>query len=262
LPWRENEALVWQMASNFATDAGKAAEKLRLETLPVSGWQRRRLQPAVRRAANFLLHREAIGFLYTYGYGLFRNFFRALGQRLANRGILQKPDDVFYLYLAELRQLVAGASETLEPMTLVANRKLDIEANREAVLPDIIFGDEQPPLETAVEILQTLHGTPTSPGYYKGPVRVVRGLQDFAKLQQGDVLVIPFSDIGWTPLFTKAGAVIAESGGMLSHSSIVAREYHIPSVVSVADACRLPDDVIVSVDGYKGEIWVHDGIQE
>jgi hypothetical protein len=54
------------------------------------------------------------------------------------------------------------------------------------------------------------------------------GLSEFEKLQKGDILIIPYSDVGWTPLFSKAGAVISESGGMLSHSSIIAREYHIP----------------------------------
>ena len=83
-------------------------------------------------------------------------------------------------------------------------------------------------------------------------------LQDMGKVQEGDVLVIPYSDVGWTPLFTKAGAVIAESGGILSHSSIVAREYGIPAVVSVPGATQLPDGTQVTVDGYLGEIIVHE----
>ena len=57
----------------------------------------------------------------------------------------------------------------------------------------------------------------------------------------GDVLVVPHSDVAWTPLFGRAGAVIAGSGGMLSHSSIVARERGIPCVVSLPDALRLAD---------------------
>jgi len=63
--------------------------------------------------------------------------------------------------------------------------------------------------------------------------------------------------VGWIPLFTKAGAVVAESGGMLSHSSIVAREYGIPAVVSVSGVLQLEDNMVVSIDGYKGEIFVH-----
>ncbi len=85
---------------------------------------------------------------------------------------------------------------------------------------------------------------------------MVTGIADFARVEQGDVLTIPYSDVGWTPLFAKAGAVIAESGGMLSHSSIVAREYGIPCVVSVAGATRLEDGAMVTVDGYRGEVVV------
>jgi pyruvate,water dikinase len=86
---------------------------------------------------------------------------------------------------------------------------------------------------------------------------VILSVADFSKMEQGDVLVIPFSDVSWTPLFTRAGAVIAESGGVLSHSSIVAREYNLPCVVSVSQACNLPDHTLVTVDGYKGEVKIH-----
>ena len=83
---------------------------------------------------------------------------------------------------------------------------------------------------------------------------MVRGLADFEKVREGDVLAIPYSDVGWTPLFAKAGAVVAESGGLLSHSSIVAREYGIPCVVSVDGAMRMPEGEIVTVDGYRGVV--------
>jgi pyruvate,water dikinase len=74
-------------------------------------------------------------------------------------------------------------------------------------------------------------------------------------VQPGDVIVIPYSDVGWTPIFSRAGAVIAESGGMLSHSSIVAREYGIPAVVSVNHACQwIRDGDLLAVDGFKGVV--------
>jgi phosphoenolpyruvate synthase/pyruvate phosphate dikinase len=103
---------------------------------------------------------------------------------------------------------------------------------------------------------QKLAGIPTSPGYFQGNLRVVRSSNDFEKVKPGDVLAIPFSDVAWTPLFSKAGAVIAESGGVLSHSAIIAREYGIPCVVSVYRACDLPDETEVLVDGYKGTILI------
>ncbi|MEJ2753241.1 MAG: PEP-utilizing enzyme [Chloroflexota bacterium] len=76
-------------------------------------------------------------------------------------------------------------------------------------------------------------------------------------MQAGAVLVIPYSDVSWTPLFAKAGAVVAESGGILSHSSIVAREYMVPAVVSVPAAGQvLKDGMMVTVDGYRGEVFL------
>jgi pyruvate,water dikinase len=74
------------------------------------------------------------------------------------------------------------------------------------------------------------------------------------KLVKGDVLIMPYSDVGMTPLFSKAGAVVSESGGLLSHSSIIAREYGIPAVVSVPDACSIPDNTRLSVDGFEGVV--------
>jgi phosphohistidine swiveling domain-containing protein len=87
----------------------------------------------------------------------------------------------------------------------------------------------------------------------------VRGAQDFDRVEAGDIIVIPFSDVGWTPLFTRAAGVVAEAGGMLSHSSIVAREYGIPCVVSVENATiAVPDGATVIVDGVSGTVLVED----
>jgi pyruvate,water dikinase len=70
------------------------------------------------------------------------------------------------------------------------------------------------------------------------------------------VLVITHSDVAWTALFSKAGAVVSEAGGLLSHSSIVAREYRIPCVVGVAGATALTDGKTVAVDGYRGSVHI------
>jgi pyruvate,water dikinase len=124
------------------------------------------------------------------------------------------------------------------------------------MLPEVIFGDTVPPVVPLAR--EKLVGTPTSRGYFTGKVKIVRAIGEFHKLSHGDVLVIPYSDVSWTPLFAKAGAVIAESGGILSHSSIIAREYSIPAVVSVPGALGLQDETWVTIDGFKGEILVHD----
>ena len=71
--------------------------------------------------------------------------------------------------------------------------------------------------------------------------------------------MIPYSDVGWTPFFHLAGAVVSEAGGILSHSSIIAREYGVPAVVSVAGAMRLQDGMVLEIDGYTGKVTVVEG---
>ena len=190
--------------------------------------------------------------LYTSSYGWFRVYFLALARQLVEQGSLIEPNDIFYLTLQEVRTLVHEPTTSFT--SIISNRKSEIEQSQDAVLPEIIYGNVPPPLSLLKGNLDRLKGTPTSPGYFQGFVKVVRTIADFDKVRRGDVVAIPYSDVAWTPLFARAGAVVAESGGILSHSSIVAREYGIPCVVSVSGACNLPEGSEVIVDGFEGTI--------
>ncbi len=257
--WRESPDLVLQMITGYQESEVKM-EKISWADLQLNPWTRQMLRPIYRRARNFRLNREAVSYWYTYGYGLFRNFFLELGLRFAIRGLINEPDDIFYIYLDEVRQLVKDSASAAPQEEVIAARKADMAAQQDLALPEIIYGDQPPPPEKQMTGYGTLKGIPTSSGYYKGRVKVVRKIQEFNKLNEGEVLVIPYSDVSWTPLFTKAGAVIAEAGGMLSHSSIIAREYGLPAIVSVSDATlRLKDGMQVTVDGYTGDVILHQG---
>lgn len=281
-PWRETPALVLQMVISEAErlerraaphggikthlqaqvePAANPEEKIAWEALKLSPLQRWMLAPVYRRARTFHLYREAVSSTYTYGYGLFRIFFREIGRRLAGRGLLAQAEDVFYLDWQEIRQAVNDSPEGKELQEQAARRKAELHASRELALPETIYGDELPPPREQDQVSDVLRGIPSARGYYRGPVKVIRSPAEFGKLLQGDVLVIPFSDVSWTPLFTRAGAVIAESGGILSHSSIVAREFNLPCVVSVSHACQIPDNALVVVDGYKGEVIIEGAAQ-
>ena len=77
-------------------------------------------------------------------------------------------------------------------------------------------------------------------------------------LGAGDVLIVPFTDVGWMPILSGVGGIVAESGGQLSHTSIIAREFGIPAVVSVGNATRLiRDGQAVMVDGTAGRVYLH-----
>jgi len=253
IPWREVPDLIRRMiVQQKVVRSEQESQSFKELKLP---WMQRILIGIVfRRTSRFAVDREKISSMYTYGYGQFRTCFVKLGEQLVRQEALEDREDVYYLYLSELSELV-GVEKPASQKALVSSRRQDMEYYREAVLPEIILGNEQPPVMKIAK--GALHGIPTSIGTYSGPARIVNGIEDFEKIQDGDVVIIPYSDVGWTPLFAKAGAVVSESGGMLSHTSIVAREYRIPAVVSVAGACRLEDGSKVTVNGYNGDVALH-----
>lgn len=100
-----------------------------------------------------------------------------------------------------------------------------------------------------------LQGLSASAGIATGSVRVITGPSDFRRVGPGDVLVCRHTDPAWTPLFQVAAAVVTETGGVLSHAAIVAREVGMPAVLGVPEATRaLPDGATVTVDGGAGSI--------
>ncbi|MDF1487166.1 PEP/pyruvate-binding domain-containing protein [Tessaracoccus caeni] len=98
-------------------------------------------------------------------------------------------------------------------------------------------------------------GTPGSHGTATGTTRVVLGPSSFHRITPGDVLVCPYTDPAWTPLFRVVSAIVTETGGALSHAAIVAREHGIPAVLGVVDATtQIPDGARVTVDGTAGTV--------
>jgi len=255
VPWREDPGMVKKMIMDFngGRDPGKGLKQFK--DLDLRGIRKILLKAIYKRTGRAAIDRERISSLYTYGYGQFRDYFLALGKLLAEEKKISTKEDIFYLYMDEVLEAVEMAKGK-NYKALIRKRKQEMEKARDFNIPDIIYGEKPLPVDT--DLSNNLKGIPTSHGVYTGPVKVLKGLKAMNKMVKGDVLVIPYSDIGWTPLFGKAGAVVSESGGILSHSSILAREYKIPAVLSVTNACRLPDNTIVTVDGFKGEVYVHE----
>src|SRR6478735_3694966 len=98
-------------------------------------------------------------------------------------------------------------------------------------------------------------GIPSSPGRASGPARLVHDVDGFADVRRGDVLVCRTTDPAWTPLFSVVAAVVTESGGLLSHAAIVAREAGVPAVVVAGGAMRrIVDGSHIAVDGTQGTV--------
>jgi pyruvate,water dikinase len=192
--------------------------------------------------------------------GFFRRLALEAGGAMVRAGVLRCCDDVFFLRADEIVGWLSGEAPHSRFRTLVAVRRLEHEAM--ASLPDlppffVMEGDRIVPPSSKPCRGLALAGLPGSPGTASGTVRIARSPKEGSRIHVGDVLVTPFTDVGWTPLFLVAGAVVTELGGPLSHSCVVAREYGIPAVVNVAGACSiLKEGERVLVDGDRGLVTV------
>jgi pyruvate,water dikinase len=100
-------------------------------------------------------------------------------------------------------------------------------------------------------------GKAAARGTYTGAARIVMGEHEFDRLESGDVLVCPITSPVWSVLFSKVGALVTDSGGVLSHPAIIAREYGIPAVVATGNATAvIPDGATVEVDGNTGFVRI------
>lgn len=199
--------------------------------------------------------REEQARLFTLGWPVMRRAVMRLGEALRARGAIDQATDVFFLTRAEL-------SSPHPLQEAVGRRRATWERQRRLPAP-LTIGAPLSPLTRSVNAARTstehpdgaIVGHPASPGRATGPVRVVRGLEDFDRFLQGEVLVARATAPAWTPLFARAAAVVTDGGSLAAHASLVAREYGIPAVVGTSDATvRLYDGQIVTVDGGAGTV--------
>ncbi|GAA4040785.1 PEP/pyruvate-binding domain-containing protein [Nonomuraea soli] len=198
----------------------------------------------VRAAQAGVAFREDSHFYFTLPLPVLRRSLLEIGRRLAERGVLDAPDDVFHLRLEELE---SGGDGLRETMTARRARRQELAGVR-LIDPRSVF----PPREHGDALVS---GTPGGNGLATGPVKVIREPSEFGKLEPGDVLVCPYTNPSWTPLFQRAAAVVVDAGSMASHAAIVAREYGIPAIMGSADGTTvLHDGQMVTVDGDTGHV--------
>ncbi len=176
-------------------------------------------------------------------------------------GILEQPEDSYYLTLEELYRLRQGNSGKAV-LELIGERKMRYQRYQALKPPRVMTSEGEiivvPPRRDHVPA-GALLGSPVSAGVAEGIARVILRPED-AVLHAGEILVAPHTDPGWTPLFQSALAIITEVGGLMTHGAVVAREYGIPAVVGVDDATTLiKDGERIRVDGTQGLIeFIHD----
>ncbi len=203
------------------------------------------------------------------GITLLRRPALELGRRMVERGTLADANDIFYLYLDDIREGMAGTDQKAK----AAKQKQDWE-HWSQMLPPLGIGEQPAPTGNPFEEAllfkmfgfglvepereqDIITGIPASAGSVQGTAKVCKTLAEASKLQKGDIMFCEMTLPPWTPLFSTVGAVVADTGGVLSHCAIVAREYRLPAVVgTVVGTKTVQDGWTVTVDGSKGIVRI------
>jgi nucleoside-diphosphate-sugar epimerase/phosphohistidine swiveling domain-containing protein len=214
-----------------------------------------RARPVASLAARQLRDREARRDKMVRAIWVLRSLLREYGRRLADAGVVDTADDVFYLLVDELSEIERLPADVAK---LVARRRAEQRRLAGVVPPTVFSGSWEPSTtsSTALTAGDTLRGVGVCGGRVRGRVRIVRP-ESIDELQPGEILVAEVTDVGYTAAFCYAAAVVTELGGPMSHAAVVAREFGFPCVVDVQAAThRLPRGALVEVDGRTGEICV------
>jgi pyruvate,water dikinase len=240
-----------------------AAEEAAFTALASSPRRLRAFRKLLADAQHLVPLREEQVAELTIAWPVMRRAVGRIGAALASRRVIAEPDDVFFLTRDEVLSAL-GDGGPASRVDVAARRSTREQQAR--LVPPLLVGRLNPllkklfdgmprvlgavPSDTAI-----VSGTPASPGRASGAVRVIRGPQQFDALEPGEILVASLTAPAWTPLFTRAAAVVTDVGSPAAHASIIAREYGIPAVVGCGDAtARLRTGMRVTVDGSTGNV--------
>ncbi|WP_017624765.1 PEP/pyruvate-binding domain-containing protein [Nocardiopsis chromatogenes] len=241
--------------------ARKALERL-------TAHPRLRRNPAARRRAARLVERFRAGvafredshFHFTRALPPLRSALLEMGRRLVEEGVLDSTGEVFHLRLEELEGIadLPGLPEEQAARLRAAVRRRAAKRASLASVPMLVMPRDAPspgPGKGTDGGPVLADGTPAGGGAVTGPARIIRDPSEFGRMRAGDVLVCPYTNPSWTPLFQRASAVVVDSGGLGSHAAIVAREYGIPAVMGTGDGTSaIEDGAAVRVDGDAGQV--------
>ena len=223
-------------------------------------FRRTLLFKVLKFARTYLIFRENQRFYLDHMMYRNRLIFLEQGRRLAEKGLIDDREDIFFLEDLEAIAVLNG-EDIGNIKSIIAPRKAEFMKYRDRLPPKFLLNgvdfDDEPLSHGAV-----LLGAASSPGRYQGRVRVIMDVRDLGQVEKGEILVTSNTDPGWTVAFSKLGGLITETGGILCHGAVISREYRIPAVTAVKSATTaLHTGDLVSVDGSKGEVTILEEVQ-
>lgn len=217
-------------------------------------FKRKSLGKAVDQLRDFLWWREELRDHSTQMYAQIRRFTLEVGQRLQAQGKIQASEDVFFLKMSELLELLERTWSAAEARREIQRQRQYYQSFRRFRNPNEIGSRYTGHEKTAVSG-SDLSGIPCSPGRITATARVIQDIRDAERIQAGDILITRFTDPGWTPKFGLLAGVATETGGLLSHAAVISREYGIPAVLAIPGLMeRVQDGQKICLDGDQGRI--------
>ncbi|MET1180285.1 PEP/pyruvate-binding domain-containing protein [Peribacillus simplex] len=197
-----------------------------------------------------------------------RLYLLKVSELLVEQNVLDDAEDIWFLYKDEVISAL-DAPHSLRETVLERKRQYDLQGkmktpsyfgeptDEERAFVEMVFGSLE---ENKENTASTIKGISASKGVCEGKVKVISGMHEASHFNKGDILVCRNTTPVWTSFFQDAKAIITDTGGMLSHSAIIAREYRIPAVLGTKIGTdRLKDGVRVIVDGNTGTVTIIDG---
>jgi rifampicin phosphotransferase len=228
----------------------------RLRQLPDGEKKAEETKGMINLVRNLAGYREYPKYAIVSRYFVYKQALLKEAARLVQVGVIHEKEDIYYLTLEELHEAVRTHEMDYE---IVSQRKDEYKHFEKSTPPRVITSEgeilngkyrrENIPPDAIV-------GLPVSSGVMEGRARVILNLED-AALEAGDILVTSFTDPSWTPLFVSIKGLVAEVGGLMTHGSVIAREYGLPAVVGVENATKLiKDGQRIRVNGTDGYVEI------
>ncbi|UCH89162.1 MAG: hypothetical protein JSV49_00495 [Thermoplasmata archaeon] len=234
------------------------------KALPViKKWRFSRLSRYLLRYVTF---REYQRFYLDMIISKMRELIMEISKRMVKDSVIKQEDDVFFLEIADLREFLARVHNPDLHKKSEFNR-LSFENSsgapgrylRAGIDFDSVSQPKQHELRSAAP-KKVIMGEPVSPGFFSGPVRIIENIDSSTELEKNDIVVTRCIDPGQTHVFMLAGALVFESGGILSHGAILAREFNLPTVAGIKNATDIfKNNQRIAVNGSTGEICVGKG---
>ncbi|MFX0057044.1 MAG: PEP/pyruvate-binding domain-containing protein [Candidatus Hodarchaeota archaeon] len=273
--WNESPELIFDILKSLITEKWQKFEREKVKSLNRANLISKYIETKIRsqkfglikwklfsvilkNSRKYIIFRENQRFNLDKWITRNRKIFLEIGKKFMKKGILDNENKIFFLQKKEIKRIIYNNFDVNFISSLVEKRYSDFLQNENLIPPKFILGFRE--FDDKMQFNQDstiFYGVPASQGITTARIRVLKEISLIPLIQTGEILVVPRTDPGWTPIFSKIGGLITETGGILSHGAVVSREYGVPAVTNIPNACKLfKDGQIVTINGYNGAVII------